>query len=67
MNCCYCDRPLICDGCQAPFRVAAATDFQRLHQPECPVLCPNCKQVLRCRHCGAVYSGADDEYEHEAE
>jgi hypothetical protein len=62
MKCCYCDRPLVCAGCSKPYRPATAADYASLHQREYPVYCPNCEQMLRCRACGAVYSGAEDEY-----
>jgi hypothetical protein len=62
MKCCNCDQLLVRDSCGTPYRPASAADHQRLYQPECPVLCPACEEVLRCRRCGAVYSGADEEY-----
>ena len=66
MNCCYCDRPLVCDSCQRPYQPSSAKSFQSLYQPEYPVICTQCEETLRCRSCGAVYSGSDEEYSNEA-
>jgi hypothetical protein len=52
----------VCDSCGKEYRPVTAADFQSLHQRECPVICPTCETIVRCRACGAVYSGADEEY-----
>lgn len=62
MNCCYCERPLLCDSCGKPFEPHSQADFMSLHQAELPVICRACDRVLQCRWCGAIYSGAEDEY-----
>lgn len=57
MNCVSCDRPLICDACDAPFAAADAEQYHRLHTAELPVHCPACQALLVCHWCGTPYDG----------
>ena len=62
MRCCYCEALLVCGECQRPYRPAGAPDYESLYRPEYPVVCPGCRKIVRCRACGATYSGSDEEY-----
>ena len=62
MNCCYCERSLACDLCQRPYEPTDAESYRNLYEREYPVVCRACEKILRCRACGAIYSGSDEEY-----
>ncbi len=64
--CVYCERPLICDACQAPFVPADAEQYGALSRPEATLLCPNCEVVLVCHWCKTPYAASGDEVEEDA-
>lgn len=60
--CAYCERPLICDGCETPYTPPTQEAYEELSRPETSILCPQCEQVLVCHWCKTPYDGqAGDE------
>ncbi len=57
MQCAYCEKPLLCDACQAPFVPADPDLYQALSMGEQPILCPACGQILICHWCKFPYDG----------
>jgi len=55
--CAYCDRPLVCDGCQAGYLPPTQEHYEALSRPEVPVTCPGCGAVLVCHWCKTPYDG----------
>ena len=58
--CAYCERPLICDGCQAEYRPPDPDQYEALSRPEAPVYCPECEAVIVCHWCKTPYDGGSD-------
>jgi hypothetical protein len=61
MNCAFCERPLICDGCQAAYTPPTAEDYNALSWTDVPVSCPACGEVLVCHWCKVPYDGRSQE------
>lgn len=60
--CAHCERPLICDGCQAEYVPPTPEAYEALSRPEAALICPECEAVLVCHWCKTPYDGtADDE------
>ena len=59
--CAYCERPLICDACQAEYTPPTAEHYEALSEAEEIILCPACEQVLVCHWCKTPYDGGADE------
>jgi hypothetical protein len=59
--CAYCERPLICDGCQAEYTPPSPELYEALSEAEEVILCPVCEQVLVCHWCKTPYDGGADE------
>ncbi len=57
VSCAYCERPLICDGCQAEYVPSSAEQYQALSRPEVAIACPSCGAVLVCHWCKTPYDG----------
>ena len=58
LTCTYCERPLICDGCQTEYLPAGREAYEALSQPDTPIICPVCETVLVCRWCKTPYDGS---------
>jgi uncharacterized CHY-type Zn-finger protein len=56
--CAYCERPLICDGCQAEYRPPDLEQYEALSRSDEPVFCPACEAVLVCHWCKTPYDGS---------
>ena len=61
MNCAYCERPLICESCQAEFRPLDPDAYQDLSTRSAAVACPACGAVLVCHWCKTPYDGSGSE------
>ncbi len=57
MPCAYCDRPLICDGCDAPYAPADRDQYDALSRADVPIICPGCEAILVCHWCKTPYDG----------
>jgi hypothetical protein len=55
--CAFCDKPLICDACNADFQPASEDQYHDLHSTDRPVFCPECEQLLICHWCKTPYDG----------
>ena len=68
VGCAYCERPLICDGCQTEYTPADPDAYGQLSEPEVAIVCPTCEKVLVCHWCKTPYDGlpAGDEDESSA-
>lgn len=58
LDCAYCERPLVCDDCQADVIPADADQYRALSSAEEAVDCPACGRPLVCRWCKTPYDGA---------
>lgn len=67
IDCAYCQRPLICDGCQTPYLPPSQEYYEALSRPEIPILCPSCEQIMICHWCKTPYDGQGDEMEEGSE
>jgi hypothetical protein len=61
VDCAYCERPLICDACQTPYRPPSQEQYEALSQTEELITCAECGQVLVCHWCKTPYDGSGDE------
>ena len=61
VDCAYCERPLICEACQAPFQPPSVEEYRALSEREETLLCPECGEVLVCRWCKTPYDAAGDD------
>jgi hypothetical protein len=59
--CAYCERSLVCDGCQVEYRPPSPEAYEALSHPEGVLLCPACEAVLVCHWCKTPYDGAAGE------
>lgn len=59
--CAYCERPLVCDGCQAEYRPPSPEAYEALSRPETTLLCPECEVVLVCHWCKTPYDGTTED------
>ena len=59
--CVHCERPLICDACQAAFVPATPEQYEALSRSEATLLCPECQAVLVCHWCKTPYDGNETE------
>src|SRR4051794_31434121 len=57
MDCAFCEKPLICDACQAEYVPASPEGYRALSEGEEAILCPACAQVLVCHWCKTAYDG----------
>ena len=57
LSCAYCERPLTCDACQAPYQPADPEDYAALSRSEEPIRCPSCERLLVCHWCKTPYDG----------
>jgi uncharacterized CHY-type Zn-finger protein len=57
MECAYCERPLICDGCHASYEPPTAEEYGALSADEETIICPACGEVLVCHWCKEAYDG----------
>jgi hypothetical protein len=55
--CAYCDRPLICNECQAEYRPPSPEAYESLSCPEATLVCPECEAVIVCHWCKTPYDG----------
>ena len=55
--CAYCERPLTCAACRAPFTPATAEEYAALSHAEEPIACPACERLLVCHWCRTPYDG----------
>jgi hypothetical protein len=60
IDCTFCERPLICDRCQAQYAPATLAEYKALSRSELSVKCSSCKSVLICRWCKTPYDGFVD-------
>jgi len=65
--CAYCQRPLICEGCQTPYLPPSQEDYDAMSRPDVPILCRECGQILVCHWCKTPYDGLGDEPEEGSE
>jgi hypothetical protein len=65
VNCAYCERPLICDNCQAEYTPPDPESYEALSRTEVTLLCPECETVLVCHWCKTAYDGAAGDQEGE--
>jgi len=63
IDCAYCERPLICDNCQAPYVPASEEHYQALAQSDVALGCAVCGTVLVCHWCKTPYDGILEEDE----
>ncbi len=56
--CAYCERPLICDGCQKEYVPPTPEAYEALSTVEEAILCPDCEEVLVCHWCKTPYDGS---------
>jgi len=61
MKCSFCEQPLACQACAAPFVPRDARTHAALYQPDMQIYCPACQAVLACRACGFVFGAADED------
>jgi len=57
IDCAYCERPLMCETCQAPYVPPTPEHYQALSQPDATLECPECGAVLVCHWCKTAYEG----------
>lgn len=57
ISCAYCEKPLICDACNAEVVPADADQYQALNALDKPVACPHCEALLVCHWCKTPYDG----------
>jgi hypothetical protein len=57
IDCAYCERPLICERCQTPYRPPTLDDYRALSIIDVPVTCPACGEGLTCHWCKTPYDG----------
>jgi hypothetical protein len=60
VDCAYCDHPLLCDACGAPYRPPTPEHYEALSHPDVPVTCVECGEVLVCHWCKAPYDGLSE-------
>jgi hypothetical protein len=60
LACVYCERPLICDACQAEFTTDTTEQYEALSRTEVTLLCPECEAVLVCHWCKTPYAADED-------
>jgi hypothetical protein len=60
VHCAYCERPLICDNCQAQYVPPTEEHYLALSQPDALVTCTQCSEVLVCHWCKTPYDGAPE-------
>ena len=66
MQCAFCERPLICDGCGIEYQPADLEQYRARSMGEAQVLCRGCGQPLVCHWCKTPYDGSTDADEGEA-
>lgn len=63
MKCSFCEQPLVCKGCNRPFRPRLGETHQGAYQPDTIVSCPECQKTLACKAYGFVYGEDEDKDE----
>jgi RNase P subunit RPR2 len=61
IDCAYCDHPLICEGCGAPYVPPSPEHYQALSQPDVAIACTECGVILVCHWCKYRYDGLEGE------
>lgn len=61
MLCAYCERPLICESCDAEYCPPDPEQYQALSRAETPIVCPGCQEILVCHWCKSPYDGDNDD------
>jgi hypothetical protein len=61
VDCAYCEKPLICANCQAPYVPPSQEHYEALSHPETALECPHCEAVLVCHWCKTPYDGRGEE------
>jgi hypothetical protein len=67
VDCAYCEKPLICASCQAPYVPPNQEAYEALSHPEEPLVCPQCEAVLVCHWCKTPFDGRDEENDEAAD
>jgi hypothetical protein len=57
-KCAYCNRPLICESCEAEYQPTSQEAYERLMEAEEAVVCPECEEILVCHWCKTPYDGS---------
>jgi len=57
IDCAYCDHPLICEACGAPYLPPSPELYEALSQPDVSVDCIECGVILVCHWCKFQYDG----------
>ncbi len=61
VSCAYCDRPLTCASCRAPYSPRSQAEYEALSRPEVPLACPECESILVCHWCKTPYDGGGED------
>jgi hypothetical protein len=61
MTCAYCENPLECDACRAPYIPPSQAHYDALSRPEVALICQECGAVLVCHWCKTPYDGTGGE------
>jgi hypothetical protein len=61
MKCSFCEQPLVCKSCRAPYKPRSSEAHVAVFQPDMEILCPTCQEILSCQACGYVYGATDEE------
>ncbi len=61
MTCAYCDRPLECAACQAPYTPPSQAHYDAMSRPEVALTCGECGAILVCHWCKTPYDGMGGE------
>jgi hypothetical protein len=61
IDCAYCEKPLVCAACNAPYVPPTQNHYEALSHPDVPLACPECGSVLVCRWCKTPYEGLVEE------
>jgi RNase P subunit RPR2 len=60
IHCAYCEKPLICETCQVEYVPPTEDHYRALSQPDTPVTCIACGEILVCHWCKTPYDGASE-------
>jgi hypothetical protein len=55
--CAYCEKPLNCDNCRTEYVPPTEDHYLALSQPDIPLSCPECGEILVCHWCKTPYDG----------
>jgi len=59
IDCAYCEHPLICEACRAPYVPPTREHYEALSQSDVAIACPECGVTLTCHWCKTRYDGLD--------